>query len=143
MAIGLGLSAHLHLEKSRPGLYRGVMAPLDKGERRGDSELRIPGSEKLVAGNLDYLQTERGPWTILVMSYPHTQPMRAAGSRKTDSETPNIATPLPNLDWSSQSDHCSGNGTQKKDSHSPPAIDKTPLETNWGPLSETNSIGRP
>ncbi len=54
--------------------------------------LRIPDWKRLVAGTLSYPQTETGPYQILVMSYVRTQPMRGAGSKRTDSGRPHIAT---------------------------------------------------
>ncbi len=77
--------------------------------------LRIPDWKKLVAGTLNYPQTETGPYQILVMSYVRTQPMRAAGSKRMDSERPHIATYVLSPGWLSLSDHYSGDGTQKKD----------------------------
>ncbi len=57
------------------------------GQMRGQRgpRLRIPDWKRLVAGTLSYPQTETGPYQILVMSYVRTQPMRAAGSKRTDS----------------------------------------------------------
>ncbi len=73
--------------------------------------------------------------------------MKVADTRKWDSEWPNIATPLSRsglarsvwpLVW--------GVKTQKTNSQSPPVVDRNSLQnldTNWGPLSETTSAGRP
>ncbi len=84
-----------------------------RGQR--EPRLRIPDWKKSVAGTLSYTQTETGPCQILVMSYVRTQPMRAAGFKRTDSERPHIATYVLSPGWLSMSDHYSGDDTQKKD----------------------------
>ncbi len=61
--------------------------------------------------------------------------MKVADTRKWDSEWPNIATPSRDPGWPAQSDRWSEGETQKTNSQSP--------DTNWGPLSETTSAGRP
>ncbi len=87
------------------------------GQMRGQRgpRLRIPDWKKLVAGTLSYPQMETGPYQILVMSYVRTHPMRAAGSKRTDSERPHITTYVLSPGWLSLSDHYSGDDTQKKD----------------------------
>ncbi len=115
MAISLGLGACPHLEEGLSGPAPGASTPLDKCMGRGDRDFGFQTGKKLVAGTLNYPQTETGPYQILVMSHVRTQLMRAAGSKRTDSERPHIATYVLSPGWLSLSDHYSGDGTQKKD----------------------------
>ncbi len=73
--------------------------------------------------------------------------MKVADTRKWDSEWPNIATTL-SRSWLARSGLTVGlkGETQKTNSQSPPVVPtklSPNLDTNWGPLSETTSAGRP
>ncbi len=85
VAISLSLGARPHPEESLSGSRPGTVTPLDEGVAEGTATSdSILGKE--VAGNLNYTQTAKGPWTTPVTSCERTQPMKVADTRKWDSE---------------------------------------------------------